>query len=234
MRYYVLAFGLLLCLAPALTAQVRQGIGINLFPNYSHRRLVAFQDISQAQIDSLEVAERFRPSYAAGLLFTSRAEKVGVQMGLQYSDTGYRGIRTPLPITDPKASQYTQYRVEFRTRQIEVPFSVLFYQALTDQDEFYFLLGTGLSFNFGNQYRTTYYSGDRSETEKTDAEGEFRRINYCFQSAMGWEHQFANSFTLNIAPTFRLWLSGLLREGNLNRNLYQLGVNLSVRWERER
>lgn len=236
MRYLLLALGLFTLLVPESRAQSRQGIGIGLFPNYSHRRLVVFQNYSQNQVDSLETAERFRPSYSAGLLLSTRGEKVGLQIGLNYAEVGYRGTRTPLPITDPRANRFTEYRLEFRGRQVMVPLSILFYQELSEQDEFYFLLGSGLSYSLKNDFVTTYFSGDISEREVAEAPGEFRRINYCFEAAMGWEHHFGGKLTLTLAPTFRLWMSGLLTEGELNRNLYQLGMRMGLRmdWERGR
>jgi hypothetical protein len=209
------------------------GIGINLFPNLSHRRLVAFDTDAQNQIDSLEANEMARPSYAGGLVLSYRGKKAGVQVGLNYSQTGYRGVRRNIPFNDPQAANFSEQAYSFRSQQLEVPFSVLFYQALSDKDDFFFSLGSGLSYNLSNQDITTRYAGDISEREVAEAQGDFRRINYAFQTSMGWEHRFNDKWVMSVAPAFRLWLGGLYRDEPLNRNLYQAGLRVTFRFERE-
>jgi len=209
------------------------GIGINLFPNVSHRRLVAFDPDAQNQVDSLEAYEVSRPSYAGGLVLSYRGKKAGVQVGLNYSQTGYRGIRRAIPFNDPQAANFSEQAYAFRSQQLEVPFSIFFYQALSDKDDFFFSLGSGLSYNLSNQDITTRYAGDSSEREVKTAAGDFRRVNYAFQTSMGWEHRFNDKWVMSVAPTFRLWLGGLYRDESLNRNLYQAGLRLTFRFERE-
>lgn len=216
------------------SAQSRSGIGVSLFPNYSNRRLVVYGNTSQAQIDSLEMVEGVRPSYSGGFFLSYRGEKVGVQAGLNYSENGFRGQRADLPITDPQASRFTEYSIDYRSRQIEVPFSLHFYQELTNKDEFFFMLGSGLNYNLQGQYLTTYYAGDITEEQTRDLE-ELRRLNFSFQTAMGWERALTDNWILSIAPTFRLWMAGAINDEFLDRNfnLYQLGLRVTVRWERE-
>ncbi len=219
-----------------IMAQATRGYGISLYPNFSHRRLVVYENTSQAQIDSLEMVEGFRPSYAAGLVMSFRGEKAGFQIGLNYSETGFRGDRSPLPITDPEANRFTEYQVDFRTRQIELPLALLFYQELTPKDEFFFLLGTGISYNLQNNFLITRFNGDISEKEEQALDEDTRPLNYNFQAAMGWERQLSRDFVMSIAPTFRLWMQGLIRDdfAPRNFNLYQLGVRLTFRFETQR
>ncbi|RMF04671.1 MAG: hypothetical protein D6772_00255, partial [Bacteroidetes bacterium] len=115
-----------------------------------------------------------------------------------------------------------------------VPMSVLMYQQLTDKDDFYFLLGTAISYNLQSEDQIVLYAGDISERRNQKAPQDFRRLNYAFQTAMGWEHRFGGRIVMNVAPTFKMWLAGLYRgEALLNRNIYQLGLRVAFRLDRE-
>lgn len=230
MRYICSLMLLFLLLADAAHAQsVRSGVGLSLFPHLSHRRLVAVELGSPIRTDSLDAAERSLPTYALGVAFSHRGEKVGVQAAVHYSRMGYRGSRAAIPLSNPLAARFSEQEYRFVTQQIEVPFGLVFYQALSDKDEFFFLLGSGISYNMVNNDTYVRYEGDISETETTRTPGDFRRLNYCFQTGMGWEHRLDEKWSLSIAPVFRLWMAGLYREAELNRNLYQMGIHFVLR-----
>lgn len=232
-RLTLLLFTLILG-CTTLMAQRYSGIGINLFPQYSHRRIVNLDLNMLNQADSLENNEFARPSYATGLVLSYRGEKAGVQVGLNYSQTGYRGKRTPIAFNDPNRANFDEEQYSFRAQNIEIPFSVLFYQTLSEKDDFYFSLGSGLSYNLSNQNIITRFNGETSAREVNNIENEdFRKVNYCFQTSMGWEHKLSENMLFSIAPTFRLWLAGIYRDALLNRNLYQFGIRATVRFDRE-
>ncbi|MEL6657163.1 MAG: outer membrane beta-barrel protein [Bacteroidota bacterium] len=234
MTRFVIMLILMISAGTTLVAQQYSGIGINLFPNYSHRRLVNFDISLQNEADSLELNEISRPSYATGFFLSYRGRKAGVQVGLNYSQTGYRGTRQQIPFGDPNRVNFNEQQYQFRAQNIELPFAVQFYQTLSDTDDFFFMLGSGISYNLSNQNIITRFNGETSAREVLDDEDDdFRRVNYSFQTAMGWEHKFSDRFVMSLAPTFRLWLAGVKRDALLNRNLYQFGIRLTMRWERE-
>ncbi|WP_020534136.1 outer membrane beta-barrel protein [Lewinella cohaerens] len=218
----------------SLLAQRYSGIGVNLFPNYSHRRIVNLDLNMIGQADSLEISEFARPSYAGGIVLSYRGKKAGVQVGLNYSQTGYRGKRTAIAFNDPNRANFDDEQYSFRAQNIEIPFSVLFYQNLSEKDDFFFSLGSGLSYNLSNQDIITRFNGESSAREVNTIDSEdFRKVNYCFQTSMGWEHKLSQNMLFSIAPTFRLWLAGIYRDSLLNRNLYQFGLRATVRFDRE-
>jgi hypothetical protein len=224
----------LLLLSLSICAQNYSGIGVSLFPNWSGRRLVALDANSVAQVDSLDALEGLRPAYSAGFFLSYRGKRAGVQAGLQYTEVGYNGERRPITFDDPEAPNFTERAQNFRSRQVEIPLSVLMYQPLGDKDDFYFLMGTSLSYNLSNEDLTVLYAGDISERRTAEAPQDFRRLNYAFQTAMGWEHRFRGRIVMNVAPTFKLWLAGLYRdEAFLNRNIYQFGLRVAFRLDRE-
>ncbi len=209
------------------------GYGIELLPHLSNRRLIAFDLSSQMEIDSIQDNEYGLPSYSAGIFMNYRGEKIGIRFGLNYMELGYRGKRAPIPFNDPFASQFSEIEYTFKTQQIEAPVAVLFYQQLSEKNEFYFLLGTGISYNLSNKDIHTRYENEIKKTTTTDAPQDFRPLNFSLQTAMGWEHHFNKNFTIDIAPIFKLWMSGLYKAEILNRNLYQIGLRVGIRFDQE-
>ena len=209
------------------------GYGIELFPNLSNRRLIAFDLSNQVEIDSIQANEYGLPTYGAGIFLNYRGEKVGLRFGLNYMELGYRGMKTTIPFDDPFASQFSEIEYTFKSQQIEAPISFIFYQQLSEKNEFYFLLGTGISYNFNNKDIFTRFEDDFQETTTNDAPQDFRPLNFSLQTGMGWEHHFDKSITLDIAPVFKLWMSGLYKGELLNRNLYQIGLKIGIRFDRE-
>lgn len=209
------------------------GYGIELFPHLSNRRLVAFDLSNQVEIDSIQANEYTLPSYGVGVFLNYRGEKIGLRMGLNYMELGYRGKKVAIPFDDPFASQFSEIEYTFKTQQIEAPVSFIFYQQLSEKDEFYFLLGTGISYSLGNKDIYTRFEDGAQETATTDAPQDFRPLNFSLQTGMGWEHHFKKNITLDIAPVFKLWMSGLYKAEILNRNLYQIGLKIGIRFDRE-
>lgn len=223
----------LLLIALSAQAQQRSGFGVSLFPNYSHRRLVAFDLSAQSEADSLEASETSVPAYAAGVFLSYRSEKAGIQVGLNYAQSGYTSKRIPIPANDPARANFSEQRYSFRAHQIEMPFAIYFYQALSDKDEFFFSMGSGLSFNLNNKDVITRFAGETNDKQITEAEGDFRKLSYNFQTSMGWEHRMGQNLVFSLAPSFRIWLAGIYREAPLNRNLYQFGLRATIRFDRE-
>lgn len=211
------------------------GFGLVLEPQISGRRLIAnAATISQRQIDSIERVEIGAPAYAVGLLWNTRGEKIGFQIGIQYADLGYQTQKLALPADSPRGNQFDRFREQFRQRQVELPLAIHFYQSIGADDDFYFLMGGALGYSLNQAQSTIYYAGDVRERESEEVTGEYRRFNYAFQTGMGWEHHFTERLTLVVQPTFRFWLKSLQQDVTPDRNLYQLGVQIGLRFDRPR
>ncbi len=215
----------------AQDSQARAGWGLSLEPSLSGRRLVGF-GLPDAEIKRLDSLERNTLGYGAGLFYSMRGEKVGVQIGLNYVQLGYDTRRTLLPENSPYRDGYDEIREGFRSRLLELPFSLLFYQSLGSRDDFYFLLGANAGFALSQTTNLTLYNESSSERISLEPEGDFRRLNFAFRTGMGWEHLLGTNWVLSLQPTFTFWLNGVLQETlEVNRNLYSLGLRVAVRKE---
>lgn len=223
----------LLLAATGISAQSSAYWGINTYPNFTHRRLIAFSNISQTAIDSIEKREVARPSWSAGLAMGWRGPKVGFQVGVDYMDAGYRTQKELVPPEDPKFGDASMRRVDYQSAYIAVPIELHFYQRLNDRNEFYFMMGTGLSYYLSNTTTTIYFSGEDKITS-SDANKDYRNVNTAVQFGLGWAHDLSPHIRLALQPNFQFWMRGMLKENDLNRNLYSFGLRVGLFWQTAR
>lgn len=208
-------------------------LGLNLYPNYSSRRLIALSNISIPEIDSIETRETSRPSWSAGVAMGWRSQKLGFQIGLDYMDSGYRTVKEDLPEDDPRSGTAGKRRIIFQGQYLSVPMEVHFYQQLSERSDFYFMMGAAASYNIGNSFNTRYYAGENDELVRMAEENsEYRGVNMAFQSGLGWAYDLSDNLRLSLQPTFMFWMRGVLKENDLNRNLYSMGLRLGLMFQK--
>lgn len=231
-RYLILAGCCLFALD--LAAQMGTWYSINLYPNYSNRRLIVFDNLTQDQISDIDSLEAAKPSYSIGGAIQWRGEFIGFQVGANFMNTGYRTIRQTIPADDPFAEQAEEYEQTFTNYFVELPVEITFYQTLNENNEFFFMLGTGVAYNLSNRTRTRLFTNssedpvDNSPTDEVD----FRNIHWEFQAALGWEKAFNPNLRLLVQPTFQFWTRGLYVDELINRNLYSLGMRVGLKFGR--
>ncbi len=220
---------------PVLSQRVF-GWGLNVFPNITNRRLVAYSSISEEMVRQIERREISKPSYAANLFMFWRSERVAFELGAGFADTGYGTVEEPIPADDPDFANATSRSYKFRNYNLELPASLKFYQSLGENDYFNFMLGINIAYNLSNDtLKVLYNGGEPGDTRVTADTQEFRPLNYAFTTGIGWEHRFSPRFSLILQPTFAFWLKGILKDTEyteLNRNLYSFGLNVGFRFDR--
>jgi hypothetical protein len=232
----MLRIGLLLvacCLSGSLLAQSELKVGVELFPNISHRRLVAqFNDTDPNETRRLETLEVSRFSYSAGVMAQWRSERIAFKTGAYFVESGYQTRRTEVDLRDDVPDGAEDQRIDYVHYFIEIPAEILFYQTLNDKNDFLFSMGLSMAVNIANRERVTYYTSDVSErVTQEPGDTNFSGLGYSFISGLGWEHHF-DGFTTMIQPTFQFWLGGLLNDplARYNRNLYAVGVRTAVKF----
>lgn len=214
----------------SLFSQAEFKWGLEVYPNYSHRRLIAQTTISNSEIRELEAMEVGRFSYTGGLFAQWRGQRAGFQAGLRFMDTGYRTVRTNLSPDDFPPPGAEQKRDIYQNFNLEIPAELQFYHELNEKNDFFFMIGLSLAYNLANYHKTAFYTGETPEVRREKADNDnFARIHYSFQSGMGWEHHFNEGFAIVVQPTFQFWMSSLLKETDINRNLYSVGLRLGVK-----
>ncbi len=229
MRYLLI---LVFCLTGlAGFAQASFQWGMEAYPNYSHRRLIAQTGLTQKQIQELENRETGRFSWSAGAFVQWKGQRAGFQTGLRFADSGYRSVRMPLTADDTPPQGATAKREEYQSLFIEAPAEVQFYHELSEKNEFFFMLGLSMAYNLANRNKTIYYTGETNQVDVTTPDKEaFSNVHYSFLTGMGWEHHLSEGFTMVLQPTFQFWMSNLLVEADVNRSLYSVGLRLGVKF----
>ncbi len=213
------------------SSQAEFGWGLEVYPNFSNRRLIAQAGISNQQIQELEALEAARFSYSAGLFAQWRGGRAGFQAGLRLMDTGYRTVKTSLSADDSPPPGAAEKRIVYQNLFIEAPAELQFFQELDDNNDFFFMMGLSLAFNLANKDKTIFYTGEsRTVNSETPNQDNFSNLSYSFLTGIGWEHQFSDSFSVVLQPTFQFWLQALLIEADINRNLYSVGLRLGAKF----
>ena len=222
---------IVLCLTTLAFSQAEFSWGLEAYPNYSHRRLIAQTSIPSNEARVLEDLETGRFSYSAGLFAQWRGGRAGFQTGLRFTNTGYQTIRTPLSADDTPPPGATEKRIDYQNLFLEAPAELQFIQELDDNNDFFFMVGMALAYNLSNTNKTIYYSGNTSSANSEKANNEdFASFSYSFLSGMGWEHRFNDRFSIVLQPTFQFWFKALLVEADINRNLYSVGLRMAVKF----
>lgn len=230
-RILVLCLPLLL-LTDMLTAQQGTWYSINLYPNFSNRRLIVLDNFTRSQIDEIDSLEVAKPSYSVGGAIQWRGDFLGLQIGANLANMGYRTLRHRIPAGHPNAGLAQEHELQQRNFMLEIPFEFTFYQQLDPRNDLYFLMGSGLAYHLSANTRSTLYDGNTVSTDSRPTQGEFRRLNVSFQTAMGWEHGLSPTLRLLIQPHFQFWLRGNTLDGPLTRNLYSVGLRLGLKFGR--
>lgn len=204
--------------------------GISLHPNFSNRRLIAIGNYSEQDIVTIDSLETARPSYSCGVFANWQSEKIGFYLGLNYMSTGYRSIKNFILPDDPLSQNYTHQRFVYQNKNIEIPITLQFIQQPNDKNAIFFNLGTALSYNLQNTEKTIFYSGEsktNGETIVLDGDN-FRKVNFAFQTGMGWKRSFESGLAITLEPVFVMWIKGILKNSDLNRSVYSLGIRTSI------
>ena len=229
-----LLFILVACLmSGTVFGQSELKVGIELYPNISHRRLVAqLNDVDSEETQRLEHLEISRFSYSAGVMAQWRNERIAFKTGVFFVESGYQTRRTEVDLRDDIPDGAEDQRINFVHYFIELPAELLFYQTLNDKNDFLFSMGLSMAVNIANRERKTFYTDDVSERVTDEPENDnFSGLGYSFISGLGWEHHF-EGFTVMLQPTFQFWLGGLINDplAQYNRNLYSVGLRTAVKF----
>jgi len=222
---------LFLFFCTSLQAQTyERSFGLELAPHNGGNRITSG---GGAVIRSLELQDSLESGlggYGVGLLFESRADKIGFTTGLRYIRTGYEvvenGLDGPTVGMDRREQVTAQY--------LELPFEVNFHQDISEKNRALFMLGLAANIHLGTKTeRSTRFDGVEQGTVvlPNDPEREFRPVVLSLNTGIGFDRKLGENWAVRIQPYFRFFLQGNLKSNfdQLNRNYFQTGVRVVVR-----
>ncbi len=144
-------------------------------------------------------------------------------------DAGYRTMKDT-PEADPNLPLVWRCRIS-KTATSSPHRSQLLPVAGRAQ-RFLFYAGHGHKYQYHQSHRYVLLQQRKDySTSHQDDSDDFRTVNYAFQTGMGWEYAFSERFMMVLTPTFKFWMRGVLKENDLNRNLYSIGLNARLMFQ---
>ena len=226
-----LLFCLLFLLGAGLSAQVYEaGFGVELSPHFGNRRITGGQGLIFTEVERQDSLESGVPGYSVGLVYDSRAGKIGFTTGLRYIRTGYdvSEQRSGRPGSPRSFSQ------EVRASYLSLPIDLNFWQDVTEKDRVMFTFGLAASVHLNTRVRQTdFLDGMALETTDLpdDPDTDYRSPIVTLNTGLGLDHKFNDDWSLRFQPVFSFFLQGNITDATerTNRNYYQLAGRLTVR-----
>jgi hypothetical protein len=229
LRYLVLLFPLFFGLA--LNAQTyERAFGLELAPHNGGNRITSGGGSLIRSLEMQDSLESGLGGYGIGLLFESRADKIGFTTGVRYISTGYEVVEDyfdgPTVGLDKREKVTAQY--------LEVPLEINFHQDFSEKSSAHFMLGIAANLHLNTKTeRSTRLDGVEQGTVVVpeDPEREFRPVILSLNTGIGVERKFGDKWAVRVQPYFRFFLQGNLKSNfdQLNRNYYQTGVRVVVK-----
>lgn len=215
----------------SLDAQTyERSFGLELAPHSGGNRISSGGGAVIRTLELQDSLESGLGGYGVGLLFESRADKIGFTTGLRYIRTGYEvvenGLDGPTVGVDRREQVTAQY--------LELPFEINFHQDITEKNRALFMLGIAANLHLNTKTeRSTRIDGVEQGTVELpeDPEREFRPVILSLNTGIGFDRKLGENWAVRVQPYFRFFLQGNLKSNfdQLNRNYYQTGVRVVVR-----
>ncbi|TXF90052.1 outer membrane beta-barrel protein [Neolewinella aurantiaca] len=221
----------LLFTSVALSAQTyERSFGLEIAPHSGGNRITSSGGTLITALEVQDSIESGLGGYGIGLLYESRADKVGFTTGIRYLRTGYEVVENDLD--GPTVGLDT--RDEVTAQYLELPFEFNFHQDMSEKSSVHFMLGVAANLHLSTKTeRSTRLDGVEQGTTELpdDPEREFRPVVASLNTGLGYDRKLGENWAIRVQPYFRFFLQGNLKTNfdQLNRNYYQTGVRVAIR-----
>lgn len=226
-------FSFLLALPFCLSGQTEpvyeQSVGLDFSPHNGNRRISGGSGVTFIELERQDSLESGVGGYSFGLLYESRADKIGFTTGVRYLETGYDVAERSF--TDDPTRRFSD---EVRATYLSVPFELNFHQSITAKDRVSFMLGISAQLHLKTvTTRTVVVDGVEISTETLESNPDipFRSPIVALNTGIAFDRKLGEDWALKLQPYFQFFLQGNLQDGmnRTNRNYYQLGVRAVVK-----
>jgi hypothetical protein len=218
-------------LSPILEAQVyERAFGLEVAPHAGGRRISAGAGVPFQQLEAQDSLENGVGGYGIGLIFESRADKIGFTTGVRYLKTGYEAMLESNE--GPGLGRATLDEVS--AQYVSIPFELNFHQDINEKDRVLFMLGMSANLHLKTTTKQTVFLDGEVQSSGNlpeDATQEFRPVVLSLNTGIGFDRKLGEDWAVRIQPYFRFFLQGNLKTNfdQLNRNYYQTGVRVTVK-----
>ncbi len=201
-----------------------QSVGLDFSLHNGNRRISGGSGVTFIELERQDSLESGVGGYSFGVVYESRADKIGFTTGLRYLETGY-DVAQQAFINDPDRRFSDQVRATY----LSVPFELNFHQSITEKDRVSFMLGVSAQLHLKTATtRTIFVEGVEISSEELESNPDipFRSPIVALNTGIAFDRKLGEDWALKLQPYFQFFLQGNLQEGmnRTNRNYYQLGV----------
>lgn len=217
------------CLLAQTSPVYEQSVGLEVGAHNGNRRISGGAGVTFSELERQDSLESGTGGFSYGILYESRADKIGFTTGVRYLETGYNVAEQAFFSTPER-----RFSDEVRAQYIEFPFELNFHQSITDKDRVSFMLGIAGQLHL-NTVRTRTITEEgvlvSSEALPTNPNANFRSPIVSLSTGIAFDRKLGEKWALKVQPHFRFFLQGNLESANnqTNRNYYQVGVRVVVK-----
>lgn len=227
---------LLLCfafcaLSSELSAQTyERSFGLEVAPHAGGRRISAGAGVPFQQLEAQDSLERGVGGYGIGLVFESRADKLGFTTGIRYLRTGYEAMLE----SDEGPGLGEAILDEVTAQYASIPLEINFHQNITEKDRVFFMLGLAANIHLKTVTKqTVFFDGvvQSAGNLPEDATQAYRPVVLSLNTGIGFDRKLGEDWAVRLQPYFRFFLQGNLQTNfdQLNRNYYQTGIRVTFK-----
>jgi len=223
------------------TAIHRLLLGVNVSPDYCYRTLKNNDGSSLASmiIDVRDESEVYKIGYTAGFnLCYTLTKKLGIELGVQYSNKGYAFKNSALIFGDAIDPRYgivtlpnssatpTKAHITYNHHYLDVPVRAIF---SFGKKRIHVVASLGVTTNIllsSTQTSTLEFANGDTQSETYDQQNDFNSLNISPSISLGADYRISNKINLRVEPTFRY---GLLKisDTRVTAYLWNAGMNVT-------
>lgn len=218
-----------LCLLAQTEPTYEQSVGLEIGAHNGNRRISGGSGVTFFELERQDSLESGVGGLGYGILYESRADKVGFATGVRYLETGY-DVAEQAFLNTPE----TRFSDQVRAKYLSVPFELNFHQSITQKDRVSFMLGIAAQLHLKTVLTRTITEGGvvvSTEEIPNNTNINFRSPIISLNTGIAFDRKLGEDWALKIQPNFQFFLQGNLQAENnqTNRNYYQLGVRVVVK-----
>jgi hypothetical protein len=218
-------------------------IGVNVSPDYCYRTLKNNNGSSTSSmiIELRDEGEQFKIGYTAGLnVCYNISKKLGIELGVQYSNKGYahrKGKLTFADVIDPRyginygsngssASTPASIKLFYDHKYLDLPVRAIY---SFGKRRIHFVASLGVTTNIfleATQTMIIKYESEDTWRKTVDQQEDFKSLNISPTISFGADYRISNKFNLRVEPTFRYGILKII-DTPITAYLWNGGLNIT-------
>jgi hypothetical protein len=219
-------FILLISLSSAALAQTGKfRLGVEFSPRWSYR-IFKTEGLENEVADVIRDGEIGYWGFGAHVFGQYRlSPKWSLQLGLGYSNIGYRSSKKGLIFATPEPNGPNSGQFAYNYYDITIPLSARFHLG-KKPSAFYVTCGMAPVIKLKRATTLTlwYEGGSHSSRTTEDNFGAYRDVNLNGIAGFGYEMSLGKKMRIYFQPTFECNILGVTKSTNIDRKLYSIGL----------